>query len=189
MRDIAPNYTARVKLTYSSAGATHSMQFRGPRTTDAAGAVAIADKAVAFLNALSNARFEDWQLLSTQWCAADSDLFFDISPTITLNAGAVTNPTTFKPIYKAQYFQFVGKSAAGSRVSVYLYGVNADELSSAGFADFRVFNSENSAIATAQGVLNENAPSFYAADNNAALWRPYANIKSNDHWVHKARRG
>lgn len=189
MADFAPNYTARVKLQYQAAGARHTVQFRGPRGTLASGALGIANKAVTWLNALKNYRVTDWTLLGVQWASADSDLFFDITPTVALEAGALIMPTGNEKAFKALYMQFVGKSVAGSRVSAYLFGVQTGEQFASAFSDYRILNSEDGVISAGTGVLNETSPALCAADGFTAVWRPYVNIKANDHWVHRARNG
>lgn len=189
MADFAPNYTARVKLQYQAAGARHTVQFRGPRSTLAAGALSIANKAITWLNALKNYRVTDWTLLGVQWAAADSDLFFDISPSTELEAGALIMPVGKEKAFKALYMQFVGKSTAGSRTSAYLYGVQTGEQFAVPFSDYRILNSEDPIISAGTGVLNETSPALVAADGFTAVWRPYVNIKANDHWVHRARNG
>src|SRR5690349_21626392 len=155
MADYAPNFTARVKMQYQSAGARHTVQFRGPRTTNEAGAIAIADKIVTWLNALSAYRLEDWTMLGVTWAAADNDLFFDIVPTVSLDAGGFTIPTGKVAAFKALYMQFVGKSATASKVSAYLYGVQTGEQFADVFSDFRILNSEDAVISAGTGVLNE----------------------------------
>jgi hypothetical protein len=90
-------------------------------------------------------------------------------------SGSVTKDTN--PIA----LTFVGKSIPGRLGRISLFGYK--EANSA----YRLLGSERSEIAAALVVLGsaEGAPA--AIDGEPMLWKQYADIKPNDHWVKKSR--
>lgn len=187
MADFAPNYTPRYKITYSSLGATHTMQFRLPRSFNLADLGAIQGKIAAFLGALNDVRYDDWTVLGASFAAVDSDIFLPAgAPAVA--AGTVVS-TGVAAYNKALHLSFPARSAAGLRGILYLYGVSFAGLGlSPEIDDFRVTSVEDASVGSAVNALNAS-PEFYGNDNEVLSWYEYANWKYNDHWLRVVRKG
>lgn len=186
MADFAPNFTARYRVRYSSLGKTHSMTWRVVNTvTDP---TALAAKVSGFLDDMAPNLFADWTIIGAEFALADTDVF--------LPAVAPDNPTgavsTAGSHISDAAFQmgFVGRSSAGGKARMFLYGTNiAVDIADARGNDFRIQSSELASVSDAIVRLNETAPALVANDNHVAVWYEYANMKYNDRWVRRLRRG
>lgn len=189
MPDFAPNYTARVKMRYAVAGATHTMQVRAPASSAPGDLPDFVDKVIAFLNSLQAKMWSDFTILGWTYALADSDIFLPTGPDTGVFGVGDVSTTGRLQAAKALATSFVGRSSAGLRASLFLYGLTWNVISFATVSDFRIFNSEDSDVSAATGILNETAPPFVANDNNEASWYNYANLKYNDYWTRRLRQG
>lgn len=186
MADYAPNYTARYRVRYSALGAVHTMQVRLARgTTDPTPA---ANKVTSLLNILTVIRSLDWRVLGAEFAPADSDVFLP-APVPTPNGG-IGGSDNLTAAARAASLSWVGRSTAGGRAVVYLYGtiLQPDSVSQRN-ANFRITRNEDDGVGQFAVGLSEIAPAFVANDNFPATFYAYANIKYNDHWVKKLRTG
>lgn len=187
MPDFAPNYTARIKLRYSVAGATHTMQWRAPSSIGAGDVPDYVAKMETFLNDLEAKLFADFVILGTTYALADSDVFL---PTDSPTGIAGTVSTSGRsPSQKAWAISFVGRSANGGRAEFFLYGIALNPVTVTSPNDFRIHSTEDSDISTAIGVLDDTPPDLAANDDGLVTWYEYVNAKYNDYWTRRLRSG
>lgn len=187
MADFAPNFTARYKVSYSSLGLNHKMQFRIARDAGVTGLNNMVLKVTAFLDALQNARYTDWTVLSAEYSAEDSDIFLPAAaPTPVAGLADIpTNPKSQSIVTTG----FVGRSNLGQKARLFVYGMGVfGPEDNVDFGDdFRVTSSENNVISDAIAVLNNGSPNIVASDDAVVGWYSYANIKFNDYWLGQIR--
>lgn len=188
MPDFAPNYTARYRIHYVSLTHQHSMLWRIGRGTASTGLALMVAKVGAFLTSVKVARFTDWTILSAEYAPEDVDIFAPAALP-TFDAGTAVLPTN--PISQGTLAaSFVGRSAAGQKAKMFLYGVDVgpEVTVGPGVADnFRVTSVENAAVGSAIATLNAGSPDIVGSDNFAVHWYSYVNTKYNDHWVARVR--
>ena len=186
MADYAPNYTARYRVRYSVHSKTHTMMWRvAAGVTDEA---ALATKVGLFLDDLADNLWNDWLVLSADFALADSDVFLPATPP-SFGGGNVSTSGRV-PSDMPYALSFVGRSIAGQKARMFIYGSNIGAaLRSALGDDYRVNSSELSTVSDAIVRLNETSPPIVANDNQIVVWYEYVNIKANDAWVRKLRRG
>jgi len=186
MADFAPNFTARYRVHYSQGGKSHSMLWRLVNTeTDP---TSLAAKVSLFLADLQDYLYTDWTVVSADFAPADSDVF--------LPAVAPDQPTagfslsSFHPTDVAVSVGFVGRSDAGGKARMFLYGTFLAQTVRADVGDdFRITSAEDATISAAITRLNETSPALVANDNHVAVWYSYVNLKYNDRWLRRLRRG
>jgi len=186
MPDFAPNFTARYRIRYSSLGKTHTMTWRLlAGVTDPSALIA---KIGLFLAEFNSNLYADWHILSADFALADSDVF--------LPAAMPTNPTgavavdATKLSDAAIAISFVGRTIAGGRARMFLYGTAygaAIRVTSGN--DWKFLSSEDADVSAGIVRLNETSPAIVGNDNEVAVWYEYVNVKPNDKWVRKLRRG
>lgn len=184
MADFAPNFTNRYRIKYSTMGRNHSIVFRAGTTAAPLGPLIEAD-AKAFLDALANFRFSDWSVLGAEYSEAGSSFFLP-APTPVIAPGAATIGGSGRGVVNAN-FQGVSLSE-GSRASLYVYGVNADPITTTETQDsnYRITRAEYAIVAAALDALAA-ATELTAIDGGQIIWHQYANINVNSYWQRKAR--
>lgn len=186
MSDFAPNYTARYRYRYSSLGKTHSQTWRViAGTTDPA---AVAAKVGLYLADMAGDLYADFHIISAEFALADSDVFLPAplpdEPTGAVSVGAGDAG------FAAIAISFVGRTIAGGKARMFQYGTALGiPLHSASGADWKYLSSEDEHISDAVVRLNETSPAIVGNDNEAVVWYEYVNVKPNDRWVRKLRRG
>lgn len=186
MPDYAPNYTARYRLRYQTVGKSHSMTWRQPASetedTD------IAAKVGLFLNDLADSLWDDFTIIGADWALADSDVFLPGSLP-SFDGGNVASSGQ-SPSDAAFAISFVGRTISGNKARMFLYGLNFPTMvrTSSG-NDFKIVSAEASTVSDAIVRLNETSPPIVGNDNTTAIWYEYVNIKYNDRWVRRLRRG
>lgn len=188
MADFAPNYTPRYRVRYKVGGKNHSFTWRYERgATAATTAEAAQGRAQVFLNALDALRYVSFQILGADWANTDSDVFLPtLAPVI--NEGLVTEIGSSTAKMITQY-RFEARAVTGSRYSFSLFGLSLD-IDDALSSDFRISGTENADLSAARGALTEIGGAPLVAISGASLvWKPYVNVKINDHWLKRARLG
>lgn len=186
MADFAPNYTARYRIRYTSLGKSHSMTFRvASSVTDPTG---IAAKVGLILNDLEPILFSDWTIVGADFALADSDVFLPAvlpdAPTGGVSAGGAVATDA------AAAISFVGRTTLGGRARMFLYGTFVGAVVRTAVSnDWRLTSAENASISAAIVRLNETSPALVGNDDAVALWYEYVNIKYNDRWLRRMRRG
>lgn len=186
MADFAPNFTARYRVKYTSIGKNHSMLFRFPRDIDTTDSAAMATTISGFLNALAALRPDNFAVTGTEFAPADSDVFLPIAG-LTISAGTQSS-AAFGRNQSALSGSFVGRSSAGQKARLFLFGFGIIPETAQG-ADFRITAAESTQAAAAITSLNGATLKLVASDAQPVVWYPYVNLKFNDHYVAKLRRG
>ena len=184
MVDFAPNWTARLRVTYEVQGLRHRCVMRALRPF-ATTASAMAGKFITFLNEITNLVWDDFNILGYDFAAQDSDVFLPATGFTGLIGSATTGLRT--PGHAIVQTRFEATSAGGSRTALVLFGLAFTPGVSLGAENFRVTTLENADVAAGVVALNEIAPGFAGADGSLAVWRPYVNIKHNDAWMDHVR--
>lgn len=185
MADFAPNFTPRIRFNYRVLGDEHSFIWRTGRAVDD-----ISDfmgRATFFLNELAPLRYVSWTLLGVEWAQVDSDIFLPYSmPAIDPGAASEIGATTQRAI--TQYrFEARSNGPTGARGSFSIFGLSLS-TEDAIVNDFRIFGIENATISAALGRLTEiGGLRLACVDGHEAFWKPYVNVKVNDHWLYEKR--
>lgn len=186
MADFAPNFTARYRVKYTVIGKGHSMLFRFPRATDTTSSAAMATTIKGFLDALAALRPDSFAVTATEFAPSDSDVFLPISG-LTVSAGTQSSAAIGRN-QAALSASFVGRSSAGQKARVFLFGFGIIPETAPG-QDFRIQGAESTQVAAAIASLNSATLKLVASDSQPVTWYPYINLKFNDHYVAKLRRG
>jgi hypothetical protein len=187
MADFAQNYTPRYRVNYRVGGNEHSFIWRVPRGTTRGDVTPYATRATLFLDALEDLRYASWTVLGAEWAEQDTDIFLPTTAPTPV-AGASTEIGSSVAKFITQYrFESRSVGPAGARGSFSIFGLSLD-IDDSIMSNFRVHGIENGTISTALGVLTEvGGPVLVCVDGATALWRPYVNVKINDHWVYEKR--
>lgn len=186
MADYAPNYTPRYRMRYHVLGRPHTQVWRLPlSTTDPAAMIA---KIGLWLTDLSPLLSDDFTVVAGDFALQDSDVFLPAGvPSFT--AGEV-GPGTFVSNDDVWSISFVGRSIAGQKARMFLYGTSVGVTVRSGLEfDFRITSSENGAISDAIVRMNETSPPIVGSDGENVVWYEYVNVKANDYWVRRTRAG
>jgi len=85
---------------------------------------------------------------------------------------------------RARVFSFVGRSLDGRRTKIFMFGANATPE-----GDYRLDTSESAALTTQVNWLNAAVGVFLSISGQQPIWKAYANIGYNDHWIKEYRKG
>jgi hypothetical protein len=186
MSDFAPNFTARYRLRYSTQAKSHSMTWRvAASVTDP---TALAAKVGLFLDDLADSLWDDFTIVGADFALADSDVFLP-GPAPAFGGGHVASGGQ-QQSDAAFAVSFVGRTIAGGKARMFLYGTNFDVSVRATLGnDWKVLSAEASTVSAAIVRLNETSPALVGNDNETAIWYEYVNMKYNDRWVRRLRRG
>ena len=187
MPDFAPNYTARLRVTYTVAGATHHTTWRLPAASGYADIGVYAAKFIALLDIMDAKIWSDFTINSWSYQLADGVIFLPFGGAFWAAGGV--SPSGRSPSQKALALSFVGRSVAGQRAAFFLYGVATNPMTDTDTSDFRIHSAEDTIIGNAVGILNDTSPSLVANDNEDVIWYEYANVKYNDYWTRRLRQG
>ena len=175
MSALPSSTTARVKIIYQNAVNIHDTVIR---MTDDSFLSDLSAAFVAYTTTLSG-QFVDTTVIDVQLASVGSDLFFPVAGATLLGynwGGASANVAQ-----DTQFAQLSGRSAGGRKSKFYLFGYSGS------LSNYRLNSSEDASVGTAVTALNALSDVFLAIDGLATVWKPYLNIKANDHWVHRAR--
>lgn len=186
--DLAPNYSPRYVFDYTSAYHTHKFtvrEARGATRNDEA----VITKVNAVLTAAAPLMFNGFAVRSCTFYPQDEftglpvdiDGVFDFSPGV----GA----DSIRQVHAGLQTRWESRGNAGGRGAFVLFGLNTLDITGGPKADFRLYSTENTAIAAVVTALSELSPSFVPLGSTGVVWRPYANVKVNDYWLRKAIRG
>jgi hypothetical protein len=99
-------------------------------------------------------------------------------------AGAATYGSDDGPNdHTAAYVDFIGRSSAGVRCRVAVFGGKNFSLG----ADFRVSEADSSVVEDAISALQLNPDTWEAIDGRTVTWNRYFNIGVNAYWRNKIR--
>lgn len=188
MTAYAPTWTGRLKISYFAGQAIHSQTWRYPGAADGSGPTILLAAITAYLEALQPILWEDYIINAVTVADVNSPIFLPIPNPITGIAGAITLDN-FEPADKAEVVTFIGRSTAGGPWKIGQFGIATRQIEVTGSLNFRVLEAENVDIGNAIDALTTAAGGFIANDGQAVRMYGYANIKENDRWVKKVRRG
>lgn len=168
------NSTNVLFVDYTTCGSQHTLQVR---FGDAALGVAMTD-AADFLAALGNSH-RLMTINGARFQAQGSDVTEDAT------WGGAASYGTGAGIRSegAQYYDFIGRSPAGRRVRLAVFGAirnNQDGL-------YRATGADDAAFAAALVVLRREGTSFLAIDGTHAIWKNYVNLGDNAYWRNHIR--
>lgn len=190
MADFAPHYTPRYRVLYRVGGRGHAFTWRLPRGTSSTVAQSVSAMATTFLNHLAVHRYTSWAVIGAEWANTDSNVFFPVvAPTPVVGTATEIGSSVNKMITQ---YRFEGKStnqATASKTNFCIFGMSFDQ-DDGNLSDFRLLGSEVDEISSAINYLN-TFPNIdlFAIDNAPVIWRDYVNVKTNDHWRNRVRKG
>lgn len=166
--------TERYWLIYDVDGNTHKMQQRCPNNHPTASVVSAFDQLLAALST------NLWQIdiIGLERAIQGSDV---------RNPVTWTGPTSYglgapADITQAATYSFVGRSNDGRKNRVFVFGAKV-----VGQDDYRYGAAESSPIAAALAVLNGLPNGFLTISGLKPIFKAYANLNVNQHWVKKLR--
>lgn len=177
MAPLPPNSTARLKVFYQNAEAEHTLIIRIASIANAPGAEGNLQAILGDIGAA----FSFSEITAVQISDALSDIFLDYAATTLIGDNWGADPATEET--NATGLTFIGRTAGGRRAKFTLFGYKNP------LSEFRLLASESVGIADAVAVLDTATASFLAIDGLEPVWKNYADIKANDHWVKEARNG
>jgi hypothetical protein len=186
MPAFAPNFTARLKVRYFVGGATHSAQYRCLVIGALFATIDVLINDVqTFYDAIADEIFDDWAILDVS-VAAEGALVFIPHGTLTV-AGVV--PTVGLPARaKASQISFVARTGSGNPAIVYQYGFGEMIGDNVIGDDFRINAGENATVDAAIAALQASTI-MVGNDGSGTHFKNYANVKYNDNWEKKVRKG
>lgn len=175
MAPLSPSNTPRYNLFYSvSGGLQHSMQIRAPATVSPAAIGSFYSGLFTALSANLYAVTVDF----VHWAPAGSDIFNPVTTGIEgTGFGGGVQPAVNGPLQ----ISFVGRSPAGRRGRVFAFGWKAIDPS------WRFTAGENIEVDAAVAVLVGAAGYPVGIDGSELVWKSYANVGYNDHYVKELR--
>lgn len=174
MAPLPHNNTPIYFVDYTTVGVSHTAEIRATGAVSPSTLSSILD---ALFTQLSPVLF-DTSIDGARFQAAGTNFANPVVLTIagnTYGSGGGSSDDVPKAI------NFIGRSTGGRRVRLMLFGY------SAAISTYRVFSSENTAIAAAIGTLNNTANCFLAIDGVDPVWYPYANVLFNAYWQRATR--
>lgn len=185
MANFATNYTTRVVYSYTSNGRNHTTMMR---TADASTATIEANQGVmlGLLVALKSLLPSDFQIKEVNvYPAGETNSYpVDIIPALASFGGGTVNPDKVRT---PNFLSFVGRTLAGSRVNLFLYGVTMEPGGVPG-KDWRLLATESTQVAAAINALTEEPPpALVGIDGGAVRWKQYANYGVSAYWQRKER--
>lgn len=186
MPAFAPNFTARLKVRYFVGGATHSQTWRslvlggGFATVDA-----LISEVQSFYDAISPVMFDDWAILDVSVAAEGALVFI---PHGVLTATGLVDGSASGARKKASQISFPARTDNGNPWIAYQYGF-ANMIGTSGVSeDFRINPGEDTDVDAAVAALQ--AMTIAVGNDGAGLnFKNYANVKYNDNWEKKVRKG
>lgn len=171
-----PALLPRVKIRYNTSVGNHSMTLHVPSTDDAGAAIA---RVTPLINKLVGWLHTSQSVYSVEYASAGSSIFNPISSF----AGATgTISTTLPTTQKAESLTYVGRTPSGKRARVVFFTdfAGAD-------ANYRYTSAESPQVAGDLAMLRASTPPFVAIDGTTPVWKSYADLNHNKHWIRKAR--
>jgi hypothetical protein len=175
MPPISPDNTQRFFVDYTVAGFQHTLLCRAGSTVTAADAGAtIAALFAAFDSAIYVATIDGFRSAAPGTNVTVPEVWPG-DPSYGVGAGVPAN--------SAQYYDMIGRGAAGHRVRVALFG--AILVTDGG--DYRMSSAEDALVANAIAVLTSDGDIFLDINYDVPVWKPYINLGVNAYWRNKIR--
>lgn len=188
MTAYAPTWTGRLKVSYFAAQAVHTQTWRYPGPSSGSGVTDLISVIQSFYDALAPILWEDFIINSVTVADINSPVFLPIINPFTPVSGEILI-ADFEPMDKAEVASFVGRSTGGNPWKIGQFGIATRQIEVSGSLNYRALANENVNIGNAIAALQAGAGSVLANDANTVSFYEYANLKPNDRWVKKVRRG
>lgn len=178
MAALPPSNTGRVWVDYATANAEHSFMLRYPVGSSSAVALEVA---AAFLEAASNA-LHVITIRGARFALKDTDVTLPLTwPGLTTYGSTQENP-----VNAPRFVSFAGRSIAGRRWLMQLYGWKGS-VPDAYRQSLASVPALEAAVQELRDAVEENA--LCGIDGFGLNIYDYFNINYNDHWVSEARSG
>jgi hypothetical protein len=141
-----------------------------------------------YYTALAPILWDDFQFNAVTVADINSPVFLPIINPLAVT-GIVTTAGQLEPQDKAKVLTFVGRTTAGGPWKISQFGVATEGLEVAGGKNFRVLAGEDTDVGNAIAALQAGAGTILGNDANTVAFYEYADVKENDRWVKKVRRG
>ena len=171
MAALPPESTRRWWAVYTVNGATHRMLMRTVDTQEAVNANVAFDTIFTQLSTQLNTV----QVQNLEMAVKGSNVRNTFAWTGPISYGAGTQSGTD---VRARSWSFVGRSTLGHKSRFTIFGPK-----DIGEGDYRVDVSESAVVQTIVNTLNGAVGVFIAVDGSKPVWKGYANIDYNDHWI------
>lgn len=172
---LPPSNTRRYFLDYSVGGIQHTLTCRTTGTVSAGTAAVAID---GFLSAFGTTLHE-LTVIGFRISAAGSDVSLPVNwpEADTYGTGALTGAN------RARFSSITGRSTAGRKARVDLYGLKENPN-----ASWRFLPTDFTWVSAAITALGATTGCFTAIDGLPVDWHAYVNINMNDHWVDEFRK-
>lgn len=176
MAPLPQSNTARWWLVYTVNGSTHRMMVRTTPAVTSAGANNLFDGLLDLLVPTVNS-------------IAPQNLEFSVAGSNVRNAAAWTGSPTYGTGTEVgtdgrpRTWSFVGRSTGGRRTKLFVFGTKGISE-----GDMRVDLTESTAVAAVVNYLNTAVDVFLSIDGLKPVYKGYANVGYNDHWIKQYRR-
>lgn len=167
--------TERWKYAYSNAYASHTVILRvvsGSPTADV-------DDIMQGLMSNVGPGLSESIVTGVEKAALGSSIFNPVGDSVLV--GDNFGSTVANGYTNAIGVTFVGRSLDGRRSRITMFGWRLDA------SVFRLTVAEDPGIANMVNLLNAVATPLLTIGGLAPVWKAYADVKSNDHWVRQAR--
>ena len=186
MSDHAPNFTARVRITYRVQGGLHrsvSRLARGSTIEDASTLVSGLDIAIANMNPHI---YADWEFIDASWAPEDQDTFDPLGTGfVTVVGGQATTIRTNSA--KAVQMTLPYTGPGGQHGFFNLYGSAFFPGLDLGADDFRVTGLEEPDVASYADAMN--ALPIVGGAGNGVVFKQYVNVHFNRKAERRVRNG
>lgn len=171
---LPPDNTKRYKVTYTSLGNQHDFTVRcGPTGNDAGASNAIDDLLTALTSQLYAMTVD-----ALDFAVAGSSVF---NPAASTLPGSTYGSGTAAGLLFPQFVAFQGRSAAGHKCRLSVYGIKIEEN------DYRFNPGDSAVVDAAIDVLQGSSVYFHSIDDLKPTWYDYANTGFNAYWQRKGR--
>lgn len=175
MAPLPESSTERWRYTYQNALNVHTLMFRIVSGTPTADVDAIMQ---ALMSSVGIAMIAS-TITSLDKALLGSDIFNPVGDGVLVGDSFGSGVGTL--LQDATAVGFVGRGDDGRRARFFLYGASFED------ANFRLTTAESPAVVTMLVTLNDPDTPLLTIGGSAPIWKAYANIKANDHWVKRAR--
>lgn len=169
MAALPPSNTARFKVFYTNQDVQHSIVVRSTPVSPAT----FGAQFDLFFDAI-NPLLPDTAIDSVEFAAQGSNIFNAVTTGIESNTYG--SGITVEPL-AANFISFIGRTAGGKRVRLFVFGINADTA-----LNYRYTAGEIAAVDAAVALLPTMVGSFIGIDGLVPVWKTYANTGVNSHW-------
>jgi len=184
----APHWTSRMRVSYFAAQAVHSQMWRFPGPASGSGVTDLVAVLIDYYTALAPILYQDFIVNAVTVADIDSTFFLPISNPFVGLGGDLTM-ADFEPQEKAFQGTWVGRTTGGNPWHVSQFGISAIGLEGVASHNFRVLRIENATVAAALDVLQAAGGTIIGNDAQPVAFYDYLNVKDNDRYVKKVRRG